>query len=192
MTKVLTEGSLFAAHRISLTPPASPRFPIFPYRGAGKKKTGCAPAQRSSLRLSHWLRLRSLAHLGRIGSGDTWTFDAAIFDMDGVLTQTAAVHSLAWKRMFDEYLRSRAARYGGIPAGIHACRGLSLLLCRRFTAEKQGRGDFFFWKSRGIKFAAGRSPIEDEGEREQRRSWPRARTRLFQPGIIEAEGVKFS
>lgn len=39
-------------------------------------------------------------------------FDAAIFDLDGVITQTAAVHSLAWKRMFDEYLLSRASRYG--------------------------------------------------------------------------------
>src|SRR5689334_19079524 len=39
-------------------------------------------------------------------------FDAAIFDMDGVLTQTAAVHSLAWKRMFDEYLRLRERKYG--------------------------------------------------------------------------------
>ncbi len=39
-------------------------------------------------------------------------FDAAIFDMDGVITQTAAVHSTAWKRMFDEYLRGRADRSG--------------------------------------------------------------------------------
>jgi beta-phosphoglucomutase family hydrolase len=34
-------------------------------------------------------------------------FGAAIFDMDGVVTRTASVHSLAWKNMFDEYLRSR-------------------------------------------------------------------------------------
>jgi beta-phosphoglucomutase family hydrolase len=40
--------------------------------------------------------------------GEPREFDAAIFDMDGVITQTAAVHSLAWKRMFDEYLRARA------------------------------------------------------------------------------------
>jgi beta-phosphoglucomutase family hydrolase len=39
-------------------------------------------------------------------------FDAAIFDMDGVVTDTAAVHSTAWKRMFDEYLRRRE-REGG-------------------------------------------------------------------------------
>jgi beta-phosphoglucomutase family hydrolase len=32
---------------------------------------------------------------------------ACLFDLDGVLTQTAKVHSAAWKQMFDEYLRSR-------------------------------------------------------------------------------------
>lgn len=39
-------------------------------------------------------------------------FDAAIFDMDGVITDTAAVHSSAWKRMFDEFLRERALQSG--------------------------------------------------------------------------------
>jgi beta-phosphoglucomutase family hydrolase len=32
---------------------------------------------------------------------------ACLFDLDGVLTQTARVHAAAWKQMFDEYLRSR-------------------------------------------------------------------------------------
>lgn len=31
---------------------------------------------------------------------------ACLFDMDGVLTDTASVHAEAWKRMFDEYLRA--------------------------------------------------------------------------------------
>jgi beta-phosphoglucomutase family hydrolase len=35
---------------------------------------------------------------------------ACLFDLDGVLTQTAKVHSAAWKQMFDEYLRGRARR----------------------------------------------------------------------------------
>jgi beta-phosphoglucomutase family hydrolase len=35
-----------------------------------------------------------------------------LFDLDGVLTQTAKVHAKAWKQMFDEYLRDRAARTG--------------------------------------------------------------------------------
>jgi len=31
-------------------------------------------------------------------------FDAVLFDLDGVLTPTAAVHSGCWKQMFDEFL----------------------------------------------------------------------------------------
>jgi beta-phosphoglucomutase family hydrolase len=32
---------------------------------------------------------------------------ACLFDLDGVLTQTARVHATAWKQMFDEYLSGR-------------------------------------------------------------------------------------
>jgi beta-phosphoglucomutase family hydrolase len=32
---------------------------------------------------------------------------ACLFDLDGVLTQTARVHAAAWKEMFDAYLRER-------------------------------------------------------------------------------------
>ncbi len=38
---------------------------------------------------------------------------ACLFDLDGVLTQTAKVHAAAWKEMFDGYLRERARRTGG-------------------------------------------------------------------------------
>ncbi|HTC71615.1 MAG TPA: beta-phosphoglucomutase family hydrolase [Solirubrobacteraceae bacterium] len=37
---------------------------------------------------------------------------ACLFDLDGVLTQTAKVHAAAWKQMFDEYLQARAERTG--------------------------------------------------------------------------------
>jgi beta-phosphoglucomutase family hydrolase len=37
-------------------------------------------------------------------------FDAVIFDLDGVITATASVHSRAWKQMFDEYLSTRSKR----------------------------------------------------------------------------------
>lgn len=37
---------------------------------------------------------------------------ACLFDMDGVLTKTAAVHAAAWKEMFDEFLRGWAERQG--------------------------------------------------------------------------------
>jgi beta-phosphoglucomutase family hydrolase len=35
---------------------------------------------------------------------------ACLFDLDGVLTQTAKVHAAAWKQTFDEYLHKRADR----------------------------------------------------------------------------------
>jgi beta-phosphoglucomutase family hydrolase len=38
--------------------------------------------------------------------------DACLFDMDGVLTNTASVHAAAWKQTFDDLLRARAARDG--------------------------------------------------------------------------------
>ena len=38
------------------------------------------------------------------------TITACLFDLDGVLTQTAKVHAEAWKQMFDEYLRCRDVR----------------------------------------------------------------------------------
>lgn len=37
---------------------------------------------------------------------------ACLFDLDGVLTDTASVHRKAWKTMFDTYLRSRSQKTG--------------------------------------------------------------------------------
>ncbi|MDX1374792.1 MAG: trehalose-phosphatase [Burkholderiales bacterium] len=36
-------------------------------------------------------------------------FDAAIFDLDGVITRTARLHARAWKQMFDAFLAERDA-----------------------------------------------------------------------------------
>ena len=36
-----------------------------------------------------------------------------LFDLDGVLTQTATVHAAAWQQMFDDFLRQQAERTGG-------------------------------------------------------------------------------
>jgi beta-phosphoglucomutase family hydrolase len=38
---------------------------------------------------------------------------ACLFDMDGVVTRTAVLHCAAWKEMFDDFLRERAAETGG-------------------------------------------------------------------------------
>ncbi len=39
-------------------------------------------------------------------------FEAVVFDLDGVITKTAATHSRAWKKMFDEYLKQLAKSKG--------------------------------------------------------------------------------
>ncbi|HEU5110375.1 MAG TPA: beta-phosphoglucomutase family hydrolase, partial [Micromonosporaceae bacterium] len=46
----------------------------------------------------------------RLGLPDDVT--ACLFDLDGVLTDTASVHAAAWARTFDEFLRERALRTG--------------------------------------------------------------------------------
>jgi beta-phosphoglucomutase family hydrolase len=39
-------------------------------------------------------------------------YRAVLFDLDGVLTDTASIHSACWKQTFDRYLRARAERTG--------------------------------------------------------------------------------
>ncbi|MCK5095399.1 MAG: beta-phosphoglucomutase family hydrolase, partial [Spirochaetes bacterium] len=36
----------------------------------------------------------------------------AVFDLDGVITQTARIHARAWKKTFDEYLQNRLKKTG--------------------------------------------------------------------------------
>jgi beta-phosphoglucomutase family hydrolase len=40
-------------------------------------------------------------------------YDAWLFDLDGVVTDTASVHAAAWKEMFDGYLKVVSEREGG-------------------------------------------------------------------------------
>ena len=39
-------------------------------------------------------------------------YDAVLFDLDGVITDTANLHAACWKQMFDGYLETRAAQTG--------------------------------------------------------------------------------
>ena len=49
-------------------------------------------------------------------------FDAVIFDLDGVLTDTAGVHAAAWKTVFDAFLQRWAEQQGRAfqPFDIHS------------------------------------------------------------------------
>lgn len=55
--------------------------------------------------------LNGLSPLGHTLIGVDWNdYDAALFDLDGVITPTAEVHMRAWAQMFGDFLRER-----GIP-----------------------------------------------------------------------------
>jgi beta-phosphoglucomutase family hydrolase len=56
-------------------------------------------------------RQGAVSKRGRLGLPGTVT--ACLFDLDGVLTQTARVHAEAWKATFDAFLKLRAAKQGG-------------------------------------------------------------------------------
>lgn len=49
---------------------------------------------------------------GAVFAVDRTAIDAVVFDMDGVVTRTAAVHAAAWKQLFDDFLERRAAAAG--------------------------------------------------------------------------------
>lgn len=48
----------------------------------------------------------------RIGTEVDVAVDGAIFDLDGVVTDTASVHESAWAAMFNDYLRERSSSTG--------------------------------------------------------------------------------
>jgi HAD superfamily hydrolase (TIGR01509 family) len=78
-------------------------------------------------------------------------FDAAIFDMDGVITTTAGAHSHAWKRMFDGFLQAYARRTGQpFREFTHARDYLSFV-----DGRPRYLGVAAFLKSRGIELPFG-------------------------------------
>src|SRR5947207_11549158 len=85
---------------------------------------------------------------------------ACLFDMDGVVTQTAVVHAAAWKEMFDEFLRARAESTGTefVPFDAH----------HEYDAYVDGKprqdGTRSFLESRGIDLPEGK-PDEPPGTR---------------------------
>ncbi len=105
-------------------------------------------------------------------------FRAAVFDLDGVLTRTAAVHAGAWKQMFDAYLRRRAARDGG------EFRSFAPDDYRRFVDGKpRYEGVRSFLESRGITLAHGRP--EDGPDEETVCGLGNRKNALFRERIAE-------
>ncbi|HLU57374.1 MAG TPA: beta-phosphoglucomutase family hydrolase [Pseudonocardia sp.] len=76
---------------------------------------------------------------------------ACLFDLDGVLTDTASVHAAAWKQMFDEYLRARAEREGTEFRPFDIATDYAAYVDGKPRLE----GTDSFLRSRGIELPAG-------------------------------------
>jgi beta-phosphoglucomutase family hydrolase len=94
-------------------------------------------------------------HSGRVSRDQ---YDAVLFDLDGVVTDTAGIHAACWKQMFDEYLQKRASH------GREAFRPFDLATDYRLYVDGKPRFDGVrdFLRSRGIQLPEG--DPDDGGE----------------------------
>ena len=83
-----------------------------------------------------------------------------VFDMDGVVTQTATVHARAWKRLFDDYLRERSERTGEPVVPFDSDDDYRLYV----DGKARYDGVRSFLQSRGISLPPGRPSDPPEAE----------------------------
>ncbi|UGT90535.1 beta-phosphoglucomutase family hydrolase [Mycobacterium ostraviense] len=108
---------------------------------------------------------------------------ACLFDLDGVLTDTASVHSKAWKAMFDAYLSERAERTGEPFVPFDPATDY-----RRYVdGKKREDGVRSFLESRGIQLPDGNP--DDSGETETVYGLGNRKNDMFQQ-VLRDEGVE--
>jgi alpha,alpha-trehalase len=91
---------------------------------------------------------------------DLGAMEAVIFDLVGVVTRTAEVHAEAWKRLFDEFLATRARRLD--EPFVPFDRGSDYL--RFVDGKPRSDGVASFLASRGIELPVGSPDDPDELE----------------------------
>jgi beta-phosphoglucomutase family hydrolase len=109
-------------------------------------------------------------------------YDAVLFDLDGVITNTAEVHAACWKKMFDEYLQKRATQTGEV------FRPFDVATDYRLYVDGKPRFDGVrdFLTSRGIQLPEGNP--EDPPQVETVRGLGNRKNDLVNE-IIEGRGV---
>ena len=87
-------------------------------------------------------------------------FEAFLFDLDGVITRTASVHSRAWKQLFDEFLAKKAAQTGTSFVSFD----LETDYRRHVDGKPRVAGVLSFLAARGIKVPTGQpgDPAEQQ------------------------------
>jgi beta-phosphoglucomutase family hydrolase len=90
----------------------------------------------------------------------TENFDAVLFDLDGVLTDTAKVHAACWKTVFDEFLQAHARRTGQPFRPFDIGTDYN----RYVDGKLRQEGTRSFLESRGIvlPFGQAESPADEE------------------------------
>jgi alpha,alpha-trehalase len=109
------------------------------------------------------------------------SFDAIIFDMDGVITDTARVHEEAWRCVFEEFLHTRR----GLPGVTEPFTHDDYRACVDGRARLDGVEGFL--ASRGIVLDRGSAGDDDE----RPTAWGLAnrKDRYFESALA-AEGVR--
>jgi beta-phosphoglucomutase family hydrolase len=95
-----------------------------------------------------WIGAYGRTKTANITLNRTSEFDAVIFDMDGVITDTASVHAAAWKETFDTYLRGRGQPFMEFTAADYLAY---------VDGRPRYKGVQAFLDSRGIRLEFGRS-----------------------------------
>ena len=108
---------------------------------------------------------------------------ACLFDLDGVLTDTASLHKKAWKSTFDAYLRQRAERSGEhfVPFDSHDD------YLRYVDGKPRADGVRSFLRSRGIDLPDG-SP-DDPPDAETVAGLGNRKNQMFQK-VLHDEGIE--
>lgn len=78
---------------------------------------------------------------------------ACLFDLDGVLTETAKLHARAWQRMFDDFLRARSNTAGTPFVPFDVVRDFE----KYVDGKPRDDGTRAFLASRGIQLPEGSS-----------------------------------
>ena len=108
---------------------------------------------------------------------------ACLFDLDGVLTDTASVHTKAWKEMFDAFLSQRAERTGEefVPFDPESDY-------REYVdGKKREDGVRSFLESRNIELPEG--DPDDPGDKETINGLGTRKNDMFQK-VLHDDGVK--
>ena len=72
-------------------------------------------------------------------------YDAVLFDLDGVITDTANLHAACWKQMFDEYLQKRATPERRSISPLRSRHGLPALCRWEASFRRRSRLSCITW-----------------------------------------------